>query len=240
MELRPGVVTPGRVDLRPVVDRLPWPEVRGKRCLDVGTSDGFYAFELERRGAAEVVATDIADRREWDWSAEARETGPDLGVTGRGFAIAHEALGSSVERREINVYDLRPEQVGEFDVVVCGGLVLHLRDPIRALEAMRSVCAGRFLSIQQVGVGLGLLNRRRPVVELSDRRGEWWIPTVAGHRRMVEAAGFTIERATEAFALPYGPGHPERPKLSTRVVRCLLAGGIGPPYTAVLARPRSG
>ena len=38
---------------------MPWPDVRGKRCLDVGTYDGFLAFELERRGAASVVATDI-------------------------------------------------------------------------------------------------------------------------------------------------------------------------------------
>ena len=51
LELPGGIVTPGWFDLRGVVDRLPWPDVRGKRCLDVGTYDGFYAFELERRGA---------------------------------------------------------------------------------------------------------------------------------------------------------------------------------------------
>ena len=61
LELAPGVVTPGWFDLRPIVSLLPWPDVRGKRCLDVGTYDGFLAFELERRGAAEVVATDISD-----------------------------------------------------------------------------------------------------------------------------------------------------------------------------------
>src|SRR4029450_2264672 len=54
----PGVVTPGHFDIRPVVDRLPWPDVLGKRCLDVGTYDGFLTFELERRGAEEGVATE--------------------------------------------------------------------------------------------------------------------------------------------------------------------------------------
>ncbi len=60
IDVAPGVSTPGVFDLRPVVGLLPWPDVRGKRCLDVGTYDGYLAFELERRGAAEVVVTDIA------------------------------------------------------------------------------------------------------------------------------------------------------------------------------------
>ena len=46
---------------------------------------------------------------------------------------------SGVER---SVYDLDPERDGRFDVVVCGSLLLHLRDPVRALEAIRGVCAG--------------------------------------------------------------------------------------------------
>jgi 2-polyprenyl-3-methyl-5-hydroxy-6-metoxy-1,4-benzoquinol methylase len=35
----------------------------------------------------------------------------------------------------MSVYDLSPERVGRFDVVVCGSLLLHMRDPARALEA---------------------------------------------------------------------------------------------------------
>src|SRR5919199_3921043 len=103
MELAPGVTTPGWFDVRPAVELMPWPEVRGKRCLDVGTYDGFLAFELERRGAAEVVATDISDHREWDFPAEARARGPAFlaqvagSQKGLGFRIAHEALGSAVE-----------------------------------------------------------------------------------------------------------------------------------------------
>src|SRR2546423_13391176 len=72
IEVAPGVVTPGWFALRSVVDRMPWPDVRGKRCLDVGTYDGFLAFELEQRGAAEVLATDIPEHENWDWPPHMR------------------------------------------------------------------------------------------------------------------------------------------------------------------------
>src|SRR5438045_4772772 len=102
LELPHGIVTPGWFDLRPIVERMPRPDVRGKRCLDVGTYDGFLAFELERRGAAEVVATDIAGHEDWDWSSELRGEGDAFaelaGPKGGGFEIASEALGSRVER----------------------------------------------------------------------------------------------------------------------------------------------
>src|SRR3712207_4098554 len=109
MELAPGEVTPGWFDLRPILDKLPWPDVRGKRCLDVGTYDGFLAFELERRGAAAVVAVDIKDHSRWDWPARKREVGPERLAEiagqrkGLGFDIAKEVLGSAVERVERSV-----------------------------------------------------------------------------------------------------------------------------------------
>src|SRR3954449_5886866 len=98
IELAPGVVTPGWFDLRPVADKLPWPDLTGLRCLDVGTFDGFWAFEMERRGAAEVVAADILDPRQWDWPADATEEAVaavgERKDQGQGFEIARDALGS--------------------------------------------------------------------------------------------------------------------------------------------------
>ena len=104
IDVAPGVWTPGVFDLRSVVGRLPWPDVRGKRCLDVGTYDGFLAFELERRGAAEVVATDISDHAEWDHEVRLGGQSTELleeiaGEKGAGFDIAHDLLGSSVVKR---------------------------------------------------------------------------------------------------------------------------------------------
>src|SRR2546423_3261813 len=69
LELAPGVLTPGWFDTRSIAHSIPFPDLTGKRCLDVGTFDGFWAFEMERRGAAEVIAIDLIDPTQADWPA---------------------------------------------------------------------------------------------------------------------------------------------------------------------------
>jgi len=246
IELAPGLVTPGWFDLRPVVERLPWPDVRGRRCLDVGTYDGFLAFELERRGASEVVATDIGGHEEWDWPLALRERGPAYlaqlaGPKGDGFEIASEALGSKVERVLASVYDLAPERLGKFDVVVCGSLLLHLRDPVGALSAIRSVCEGAFLSAEQVDLRLSAIRPRQPLARVGPgEEVQWWVPNAAAHERMLEAAGFAVERRSRLYAVPFGPGHPRvrsTPRGAGRAaLQRALCGGTGVPHRALLAR----
>lgn len=247
LELGPGAVTPGWMDLRSIVDRLPWPDVRGKRCLDVGTYDGFLAFELERRGAGQVVATDISDHRQWDWPRSVRElgaahlaavAGPQKGL---GFDIAHRALGSAVVKRELSVYELDPGEVGEFDVVVCGSLLLHLKDPVRALEAIRSVCRGHLLSAEQIDPLLTIVSPRRPATWFrAGNQTQWQIPNTAALRAMVASAGFEVERAIKPYAVPFGDAHPRGLEGARAVAHSVLtrvvAGGPGVPHAAVLAR----
>src|ERR1041384_7819399 len=62
IDVGPNLVTPGAWDIRHLPAQIPWPDsLAGKRCLDVGTMDGFWAFEMERRGAGEVLAIDVRD-----------------------------------------------------------------------------------------------------------------------------------------------------------------------------------
>ncbi len=146
IDLGHGVVTEGLVDHRPQLPYYHLPEsLGGMRCLDVASMDGFWAFELERRGADEVVAIDVARRSDLDLPYGVREevmrSGQD-GPATAGFEFAHRALGSKVEKKIVSVYDLSPERVGKFDLVFLSDLLLHLRDPQTALERVRSVCRG--------------------------------------------------------------------------------------------------
>src|SRR3712207_1796200 len=98
IELAPGVVTAGWFDLREAAQKLPWPDLQGARCLDVGTFDGFWAFEMERRGAAAVFGIDVNEPSGWDWPALSKEETAKAFVKrkqgGVGFELAREALGS--------------------------------------------------------------------------------------------------------------------------------------------------
>jgi tRNA (mo5U34)-methyltransferase len=202
LDLGGGVTTRGYVDTRDCPAQLPFPELTGKRCLDVGTMNGFWAFELERRGAASVTTIDVDDLDEVDWPPRQRLLGragynPDDRLHAiSGFQIAKRALGSEVERRPLNVYDLSPDLVGTFDFVFVGSILLHLRDPILALDRIRSVCRGEAVIFEAVDLAGTLLSPRRPRAMLDAEKVWYWMPNVAALRRMLESAGFDlIERS---------------------------------------------
>jgi tRNA (mo5U34)-methyltransferase len=248
LELEPGLETPGWFDLRGLVDQVPIPRtLTGQRCLDVGTFDGFWAFELERRGAQEVIAIDILDPRKFDWPAGSEEEvmkiiGERKGH-GEGFEIAREALGSSVTRLELSTYDLDPEDVGQFDFVYVGSLLLHLRDPIGALERVRSVCSGTLLVIDAIDLPLSMLLRRKPVAGLDGRgRPWWWKPNLSGLARMVEAAGFALTESPRRVFMKPGRGHPPlrlRPRwlLHSAGREEMFRAWRGDPHGVVAAKP---
>jgi tRNA (mo5U34)-methyltransferase len=248
LELGPGLVTPGYYDCRPVAEWILPRDLSGLRCLDIATFDGFWAFELEKRNAAEVVAIDILDEARWDWPAipdsrdyaaiEARKRGGD------GFLLAKERLGSNVERLDLSVYDLDPGTHGEFDLIYLGSLLLHLRDPIRALEAVRSVCSGRLISTDSVSLPLSLAPF--PIAALDGRgRPYWWKPNKSAFRRMVEVAGFEVLTGPRGFRMPPGKGHPRVP-ISMAALRArggplfLFSGRYGDPHATLSARPLGG
>ena len=254
IDVAPGLTTPGWFDLRHSFDLAPFPDVRGKRCLDIGTFDGFYAFEMERRGAAEVVAIDVADHEDWDWPADARAGGPeairDPGMSGppkgAGFRLLADLIGSKVDWRVCNIYDVDPEELGTFDVVVIGTLLVHLQSPIKALEAVRSVCAGQLYSCDQVEVWLSILGKGRPMAKLrgTGRTCQWWLYNGAGHQQMLYSAGFeTIDRS-RYFINHYGVEHPKArwgPRTAPTMLakRALTSDGTqGVLHRALLAQPR--
>ena len=194
IEVSTGVVTPGGWDLRPTARKMPWPAVAGKRCLDVGTMDGFWAFEMEARGASEVVATDLLRSREHD--VPAGHPHSDTTRSNEAFNRARELRNSAVMFEECNVYDLDPSVHGLFDIVMMGYVLQMVRDPLRVLVALRSVCRGHLLLLDTVSAPLSLLPS--PLARLSARHGysEWFVFNRACLCRAVTLAGFTVEAVT--------------------------------------------
>jgi tRNA (mo5U34)-methyltransferase len=202
-ELAPGVVTEGMFDLRPFVDSYGLPDdLSGRRALDVGTFEGFWAFEMERRGA-EVTAIDVDRIQDLDWPPRLRLD--EDGRRGEGFQLAREALGSAVERVGLSIYDAVPERLGgTFDLVFCGSVLIHLRDPMLALERMAALCHGQLILAEEYSRRLELL----PFLKAAEFRGEmpwsvWWRPSTRTWQAMVRCAGFDDVRVQGKFVMRF-------------------------------------
>jgi tRNA (mo5U34)-methyltransferase len=218
IELADGVESRGVYDLRPVVDRYGLPEsLEGKTALDIGTADGFWAFELERRGAERVVATDIERNRDADllpWVRDELGDKAKYKVSSR-FKAAHALRGSQVEHVGCSVYDLSPETVGTFDVVFCGSLLLHLQNPIGALVKVRSVTKEKAIVATMLEKEIDEQAPDKPWLafgyrEFETRLGEetiFWRFSTRGLQEMMEYAGFGRTEALEPFTLVEGSGH---------------------------------
>jgi tRNA (mo5U34)-methyltransferase len=203
LELADGVVTDGMFDHRAALDRYLLPDdLTGMRCLDVGTMDGFWAFEMERRGATDVVAADLAEVDDLDWPPLWRHrVKPTLDATKEArFRLAHAALDSNVTRIERSIYQLGTD-LGRFDLIFCGDLLIHLKDPITAVQRMREVCRGSAIicnPIKRFRFG-----RQRALAEFDGiDEFQWWLlsePTIA---RMMIATGFARVDVGRRFELP--------------------------------------
>jgi tRNA (mo5U34)-methyltransferase len=205
IELSHGVVTPGIFDHRPYLQRYRLPErLDGQKALDVATYNGFWAFELEKRGAAEVVAIDLEKESDLDLPFTLRqrliEEGTD-DVFGKGFQLAKGVLNSNVQRVVLNVYDLQPNRVGgQFDFIYCGDLLIHLMNPPKALQSIQSVSAGDVIFGEVFDPNLDAL-AAYPITRYLGgwNRCTWWMPSLNCLVQMISDAGFSTVEVLDTF-----------------------------------------
>jgi tRNA (mo5U34)-methyltransferase len=193
MTLAPEVRTPGRFDAERDLARYQLPaRLDGKSVLDIGAWDGFFSFEAKRRGAQRVLATDSHEWLGKGWGSKA------------GFELAREALGLAVEDQAIDILDLDPKAVGQFDVVLFLGVLYHMRHPLLAIEKVASVTKEMAIIETVVehllpGVpGMAFY----PSKELGLDSSNWWGPNEEAVHAMLEACGFrrvvTVSRRSRA------------------------------------------
>jgi SAM-dependent methyltransferase len=141
MEIPGHGVVQGEWDLRPGVDAyLGGFDFRGKRVLDVGAASGFLSFHVERNGA-DVVSYDLSEDQPWDivpfarGDAAAVEAGrrDHMRRINNSYWFCHRAFNSHAKAVYGTVYEI-PLAIGPVDVAIYGSILLHLRDPFRALE----------------------------------------------------------------------------------------------------------
>lgn len=158
IEMPDGRTTPGIASLRPyqqpVLDFIAETPLSGRRVLDIGCRDGLFSLACERRGAA-VVGIDN-----------------DLSPAATRYILP--AWCSKVQMRELNVYDLAPDD-GPFDVVLFAGVLYHLRFPFLALKRIAdAIPVGGVLAVE---TGMMLSPNAFPFVYTPAPEDSPWDPT---------------------------------------------------------------
>ena len=206
IELPHGIVTDGAYDHRPLVPAygIP-PDLSGMRVLDLASADGFWAFEFERRGG-DVTALDIETTAEVDLPGPVRRWASEHGLSDPipdGFALAHRALGSKVEHLSGTIYDLDPDRLGLFDLVHAGDVLLHLRDPLAALEQIRRVTRGEALlsDVYEPTLGPASPDGGLPALYFGGGNAAWWRPGLSTLVQMVADAGFADVEVVTTYSL---------------------------------------
>ena len=100
-------------------------DLSGKRFLDIGSGSGLHSLAALRLGAQSVLAIDL----------DADSVATTSAVLSR---FAPSSLWSA---RKASVFDLRPTDVGDFDIVYSWGVLHHTGDLDRALSCAAALVA---------------------------------------------------------------------------------------------------
>jgi SAM-dependent methyltransferase len=190
----------GAYDLGRDIGAYPFPPLAGLRVLDVGPASGWFSFWFEQHGA-EVTALDVAARADLDFYAKRPSFGD---LPGASFETMRRLLNSNVRTVHARVYDVQPS-LGIFDLVFMGSVLQHLRDPIGALMALRSVCSG--ILIATITADPGLDQYAGPLAALPVlgperfRNHTWWIPNRSAFELWLRASGFASADASRTVTL---------------------------------------
>ncbi len=191
-----GFTTPGWAPIDPESYRTP-ADLTGKRVLDCGSWDGYWAFEAVKRGARYVLAID-------DFSDSLGPKNVDRKAAWQTFDLCRDALGISpkvCERIEMSIYHVS-QLHREFDHIFCFGVLYHLRHPLFALEQLKSICVGGISIETAILDGLQFQNHCYdgtemafeffPGKEFGSNDSNWWAGTLRGWSSMVDSAGFKV------------------------------------------------
>jgi SAM-dependent methyltransferase len=193
-------------------------DLSGMSVLDIGTGSGWFATYFEQCGGD---VTTVDSRGYVDFDVWGRFRQPDLASekpqpdrldedgrpvyyspVSRGFWIMKDLLGLKARYVNGRVYDVSPELLGgrQFDLVFMGALLMHVRDPIGALMAARSVCRGLLVTNALMASGTESPVPSMEFINNDHDRINWWRPNRSGLAAMVRAAGFrevNVERTVQ-------------------------------------------
>lgn len=214
---RNGVVKRGIFDIAADLCKYRFTRLEGLDVLDVGPAAGWFSTYFEQQGAR-VVSADVRGYEEYDlpWAVdpivigrcEAHQRPEELksgkhvvSPSGAAYWIMRELLGLRGTFVNARVYDLNPSLFGGqlFDLVFLGSVLMHLRDPVGALLAVRSVCRDRVIASIYCDPNL---TPGEPAMALRKwTKILWWVPNVKCVEAWFQNAGFSYVEISDGLDL---------------------------------------
>ncbi len=181
----------GIYDVGKNVGKYNFPNLSELKVLDVGPGSGWFSAFFAQAGA-HVTAVEVPNDSYYDifgrWEAPLSQ-GPCL--MRPSFDAIMDLLQLNVRRIELDIYSLyNAVSAGEyFDLIFAGSILMHVRDPIGALIALRRVCRGLVVAncyyhpkVDQMVVPVMILAKWSPMT--------WWIPNKNCLKQWFQGAGF--------------------------------------------------
>jgi SAM-dependent methyltransferase len=180
-------------------------DVAGRRCLDLGTAPGFLSFEIEKLGAREVVSFDAdnADRvgflpvENIDFVARPgmleMEATRHLLTLKNSYWYSHQKLNPMAAYYCGDIYDL-PNEIGEFEVVVIGQLLVHLRDPVTAIGQAAKLCTETLVITESIYEPTDTVMKTFARANSGGPPYIWWQLSLPLYEEVLAMCGVKIER----------------------------------------------
>lgn len=199
--LSDGSVIPGAWDLRGGEEAyLGGTDVSSQRVLELGPATGYLTYWMEERGA-DVVGVDAGydvpidimpvpgnDLREIRMGAMR-----GIGAVQNSWWYLHHERASHARMVYAPIYQL-PSDLGMFDVATFGAILLHLRDPFRALEEAADRTHRRIVVtdlIQDDDVDPEANVMRPDPLGALEHRTNWWALFPGAVKQMLRRVGFS-------------------------------------------------
>jgi len=182
-----GYVLKGRWDMSKCLQYFQIPDdLTGKTVLDIGPANGYFSFEMYKRGAKEVVALDVYDDC---WSE-------DLNTL----------MNTKVKfiKKSITTID---ESFGKFDIVFCSNMLQHHSDLPGNIERIKMLT--KEMAILCIGI-MGDSNNKVPLARFvggpgglggGSYLGFYWKPNMKCFIDIAKFAGFSNVKEISTFTV---------------------------------------
>jgi hypothetical protein len=154
----------------------------GKRVLEIGSATGSHAFWMEKQGA-NVTPYDLGPSDSWDLLPTFQQDASEVERVMRngirrlnnGWWYCRNRLGSNLTLQHGSIYVIPPE-LGDFDVITFGSVLLHTQNPVGAVQRAAPRAKDAIIITDRLPENLGPdkpLMEFYPRLELAKPHGAW-------------------------------------------------------------------